>query len=37
VLERYVHEDTGLPPLVDIALVHYQFEAIHLFSTATVA
>ena len=30
-LERYVHEDTGLPPLVDIALVHYQFEAIHPF------
>ena len=30
-LERYVHEDTGLPPLVDIALVHYQFEAVHPF------
>lgn len=30
-LERYVHEDTGLPPLVAIALVHYQFEAIHPF------
>lgn len=30
-LERYVHEETGLPPLVDIALVHYQFEAIHPF------
>lgn len=30
-LERYVHQDTGLPPLVDIALVHYQFEAIHPF------
>ncbi|WP_207957035.1 Fic family protein [Rubrobacter tropicus] len=30
-LERYVHEDAGLPPLVDIALVHYQFEAIHPF------
>ena len=30
-LERYVHEDTGLPPLVDVALVHYQFEAIHPF------
>jgi Fic family protein len=30
-LERYVHEDTGLPLLVDIALVHYQFEAIHPF------
>ena len=30
-LERYVYEDTGLPPLVDIALVHYQFEAVHPF------
>ena len=30
-LERYVHQDTGFPPLVDIALVHYQFEAIHPF------
>ena len=31
VLERYVHERTGHPPLVDIALVHYQFETIHPF------
>jgi Fic family protein len=30
-LERYIHGDTGLPPLLDIALVHYQFEAIHPF------
>jgi len=30
-LERYIHDDTGLPPLVDIALVHYQFEAVHPF------
>jgi Fic family protein len=30
-LERHVHGDTGLPPLLDIALVHYQFEAIHPF------
>jgi Fic family protein len=30
-LERYIHRDTGLPPLLDIALVHYQFEAIHPF------
>ena len=30
-LERYVHEPTGHPPLVDIALVHYQFETIHPF------
>ena len=30
-LEQYIHRQTGLPPLVDIALVHYQFEAIHPF------
>ena len=30
-LERYIHEQTGRPPLVDIALVHYQFETIHPF------
>lgn len=30
-LERYIHQDTGQPPLVDIALVHYQFEAVHPF------
>lgn len=30
-LERYVHQDTGQPPLVGIALVHYQFEAVHPF------
>jgi Fic family protein len=30
-LERYIHGDTGLPPLMEIALVHYQFEAIHPF------
>jgi Fic family protein len=30
-LERYIHGDTGLPPLLDVALVHYQFEAIHPF------
>lgn len=30
-LERYIHQRTGFPPLVDIALVHYQFEAIHPF------
>ncbi|HTV81240.1 MAG TPA: Fic family protein [Acidobacteriaceae bacterium] len=29
-LERFLHE-SGLPPLVMIALAHYQFEAIHPF------
>ena len=28
--ERYAH-DRGLPPLIQIALLHYQFEAIHPF------
>jgi Fic family protein len=30
-LEGYVHQQTGQPPLLDIALVHYQFETIHPF------
>jgi len=30
-LERFLHSDTKLPPLVEAALVHYQFEAIHPF------
>jgi Fic family protein len=30
-LERYIREDQSYPPLVRIALVHYQFEAIHPF------
>lgn len=30
-LERFWHQDHGLPPLVEIALTHYQFEAIHPF------
>jgi Fic family protein len=30
-LERFVHEDAQLPPLVQAALVHYQFETIHPF------
>ncbi len=30
-LERYLHAKSDLPPLVRLALVHYQFEAIHPF------
>jgi Fic family protein len=30
-LERFIHEDPRLPPLVQAALVHYQFETIHPF------
>jgi Fic family protein len=31
-LERYIHHDApDIPPLMKIALVHYQFEAIHPF------
>ncbi|MFP5326404.1 MAG: Fic family protein [Acidimicrobiia bacterium] len=30
-LERFIHEDPALPPLVQAALVHYQFETIHPF------
>ncbi|MBI2708097.1 MAG: Fic family protein [Actinobacteria bacterium] len=30
-LERFVHERPTLPPLVQAALVHYQFETIHPF------
>ncbi|HUV16662.1 MAG TPA: Fic family protein [Pelolinea sp.] len=30
-LERFIHEDTELPPLLRIGLIHYQFEAIHPF------
>jgi Fic family protein len=29
--ERYLHEDNSYPPLVRLALIHYQFEAIHPF------
>jgi Fic family protein len=30
-LERFIHWDPDLPPLVRIGLIHYQFEAIHPF------
>ena len=30
-LERFLHAPSPLPPLVRLALVHYQFEAIHPF------
>ena len=29
--EKYLHQQSGLPPLVRLALIHYQFEAIHPF------
>jgi Fic family protein len=29
--ERSLHEETSLPPLVQLAMIHYQFEAIHPF------
>jgi Fic family protein len=30
-LEKYVHSDDQYPPLVRLALIHYQFETIHPF------
>jgi Fic family protein len=30
-LEKYLHGDDAYPPLVRLALIHYQFEAIHPF------
>jgi len=30
-LEKYLHSDDPYPPLIRLALVHYQFEAIHPF------
>lgn len=30
-LERFIHADSDLPPLLRIGLIHYQFEAIHPF------
>jgi len=31
-LERFAHADNGLDPLVRLAVMHYQFEAIHPFT-----
>lgn len=30
-LERFIHADSELPPLLRIGMIHYQFEAIHPF------
>jgi Fic family protein len=30
-LEKFIHEDSDLPPLLRIGMIHYQFEAIHPF------
>lgn len=30
-LEKYIHDPNEYPPLIRVALVHYQFEAIHPF------
>lgn len=31
VLEKYIHEDSDLPHLIRVGLIHYQFEVIHPF------
>jgi Fic family protein len=31
-LERFIHEESSLDPLIQMAIIHYQFEAIHPFS-----
>jgi len=30
-LEQYLHTEDNLPPLIRLALIHYQFEAVHPF------
>lgn len=31
-LERFIHQNAGIDPLVKLAVIHYQFEAIHPFT-----